>query len=176
MIKLKPHTGEHVSSFYSWLNDKEVVKYALSLFQRLQTRKLINNWYNKLLNSDDCNYGIFLDANDKFIGYAGKSKISIIINSGEYFIFIGEKEYWVKGTGTEVTINMLDLAFKQLILNRVMQTVSELNIAGKKAYQRAGFVKEGIIREAFYRNNKYHDKVVISVLYTEWLDKRVQLK
>lgn len=102
------------------------------------------------------------------IGYAGLSGISTTNQSGEYFIFIGERAQWGKGVGTAVTKQILHLAFTSQHLNRVMLTVSEGNTGGLRAYTKAGFLVEGRLREAACRQGVFHDKIVMSVLKADW--------
>lgn len=103
------------------------------------------------------------------IGYAGICNISSSNKSGEYFIFIGDKSVWGKGIGSEVTKQILKIAFIEQGLNRLMLTVSEPNIGGVKAYQKAGFVSEGRYRQACFRDGKFHDKLIMSVLKEDYL-------
>ncbi|HEX8349535.1 MAG TPA: GNAT family protein [Hymenobacter sp.] len=102
------------------------------------------------------------------IGYAGLSGISATNHSGEYFIFIGEKALWGQRVGTAVTKQILRLGFTSHQLNRIMLTVSELNTGGLKAYNKAGFIVEGRLRQAACRQGVYHDKIVMSVLKAQW--------
>ncbi len=169
MIDLKSLIKENASLFYDWINDEDVIRYSLSLFQSINTKAEINNWFFDLLkNSKDLQLGIYLKSSNKLIGYTGICNISKSNNSGEYFIFIGDKEQWGKGISTEVTKKILRRGFEDLKLNRIMLTVSGPNIGGVKSYKRAGFKEEGILRDACFRDNKYHDKLVMSILKSEW--------
>ena len=104
----------------------------------------------------------------RLIGFAGITTISNINRSGEYYILIGEKDCWGQGYGTEVTKLVVAYGFASLNLNRIMLTVSAINNAGVKAYSNAGFVVEGVLREACYRDGHYHDKIVMAILRSEW--------
>lgn len=169
MIDLKPLSIENVQPFYKWINDEEVIKYSLSYFSRIETEEEINGWFVEMLNEkNSLNLGIYIKNSNDLIGYAGISKISETNRSGEYFIFIGNKNYWRKGIGLEVTRKFLEIGFVELNLNRIMLTVSEPNIGGIKAYERAGFRFEGRLRQSCFRNNEFHDKIVMSVLKHEW--------
>jgi len=169
MIKLKPLSKSNISPFYKWLNDKEVIEYSLSLFQRINTEKEIENWFFELLkNNKDLMLGIFLESTNKLIGYAGICDISKANRSGEYYVFIGDKKSWNKGVGTEVTKKILKIGYEDYNLNRIMLTVSEPNIGGIKAYEKSGFRIEGRLREAVCRNDIFHDKIVMSLLKSEW--------
>jgi len=177
MIKLRTLVKKDVSPFYKWINDEEVVKYSLSLFTKINTKKEINKWFSSLINDKNSNnLGIYLDATDELIGYTGFCNISKTNKSGEYFIFIGEKEAWGKGIGTKVTEKILKIGFIEHQLNRIMLTVSEPNIGGLKAYKKAGFKIEGRLREASFRDNKFHDKFIMSILKSEWKSRKITNK
>lgn len=173
LIKLRTLVKNDVSPFYKWINDKEVIKFSLSLFTKINTKKEIDKWFSSLINDKkNINLGIFLNATDELIGYAGFCNISKTNKSGEYFIFIGDKEAWGKGIGTKVTEEILKIGFIDHQLNRIMLTVSEPNIGGLKAYKKAGFIIEGQLREASFRNNEFHDKLVMSILKSEWKNRK----
>lgn len=169
MIELKPLSKEDVIPFYSWLNDDDVIKYSMSLFQRLNSPEQIEHWFSSLFEEKNTyNIGIYLKNTQQLIGYAGISGISTLNKSGEYFIFIGDKNQWGKGIGTIVTQKVIAYGFEVLNLNRIMLTVSQPNIGGVKAYERAGFKIEGVLREACYREGAFHDKIVMSILQSEY--------
>ncbi len=170
MIRLKILNKTNVPPFYKWINDYEVIKYSLPLFLTINTKSEINEWYTELIkNTKAINYGIFLNTTGKLLGYAGICDISEINKSGEYYIFIGEKEFWGRGIGTLVTKELLKIGFLNYSLNRIFLTVSEYNIGGIKAYEKVGFKHEGILRQACFRDNDYHDKIVMSILKSEWI-------
>lgn len=168
MVSLKPLSEKNVTSFYHWINDEQVVKYSLSIFSRLKSIDEINSWFNEMLyERDSINLGIYLDEKE-LIGYAGISNISEYNKSGEYFILIGDKAYWNRGIGTRVTKDVLSIGFRHYGLNRIMLTVLEPNKAGVKAYERSGFRHEGVLRQASFREGKFYDKIIMSILKSEW--------
>jgi len=80
------------------------------------------------------------------IGYCELSNISQSNNSAEYFILIGDGDYWCKGIATEVGKRVLDYGFSKLGLHRIWLTVSSLNAGAIKSYSKLGYKKEGVIR------------------------------
>ncbi len=169
MISLRTLLKSDVFPFYNWVNDSEVIKFSLSLFRKINTKEEIENWFSELLkNRKDIIQGIILESTNELIGYAGVCNISNSNKSGEYYIFIGEKKLWRKGIGTAVTEQILRIGFIEHKLNRIMLTVSEPNIGGLKAYEKSGFKVEGRLREASFRDNKFHDKFIMSILKSEW--------
>lgn len=57
--------------------------------------------------------------------------------------------------------------FKKLNLHRIFLTASSSNPGAIRAYEKAGFIHEGKMREAFFRNNEYSDKVFMGILKSE---------
>jgi len=173
MIKLKTLSKTDISPFHNWINDDVVIKYSLSLFRKISTKKEIENWYSELLkNEKDITLGIFLELTNELIGYAGICDISETNKSGEYYIFIGEKKLWGKGIGTKVTEQILKIGFIDYKLNRIMLTVLEPNIGGLKAYEKSGFKIEGRLREVSFRDNEFYDKLIMSILKSEWKERK----
>lgn len=170
MIELRALSKLHVSPFYDWLNDEDSIRYSLSAFKKINTQTEVDLWFETLLQDEkNFNLGIFLKENNQLVGYAGICNISEQNQSGEYFIFIGDKSVWGKGIGSQVSKQLIEIAFQDKKLNRLMLTVSELNIGGVKAYQKAGFKTEGRLRQSCFRDGKFHDKLIMSVLKEEYL-------
>lgn len=168
-VKLVPLSEDHCVSFLEWISDKTVVKYSLSLFQKDRDIRWVKGYIRKInTTSTSFNRTIINIVDQKPIGYCGLSNISKTNNSAEYFILIGKKSNWNKGFGTEAGMEILREAFLQMSLNRVWLTVSEYNIGAIKSYEKMGFSKEGKMRQACFRDGKYHDKIVMSILREEW--------
>lgn len=155
--------------FYKWSRDREVTLYSLSSYAYPQSKSDIEKWLLSInSNAKNVVFGICNKDNDQLIGYAGLSSISTVNRSGEYFILIGEKDCWGKGVGTSITKVITDYAIRTLGLHRVELTASVLNQGAIKAYANAGYQHEGVMRQSSFRNGEFIDKVLMSVLSTEW--------
>lgn len=169
-IKLRDLQSFDKKYFFSWIKDKEVIRYSLSKFQKMKSNDEISNWFDELLlDKSSYNQAIVDNCNAKLIGYTGIVQISEIDLSGEYFIFIGDKSYHGKGIGTFVKKEIVKYGFENLGLNRIMLTASEKNIGALKAYTKANFKTEGIMRQGFYRDGNFHDKIIMGILKEEWI-------
>lgn len=169
MIHLLPLRPDQAPYFHRWLSDPEVIAYSLSVFQELTTLKQVANWLTLTIEDrKSMTLGIYLTETSELIGYAGIANISRVNQAGEYFILLGEKRYWGRGIGTAVTRQVVTRGFQELGLNRIMLTVSVPNEGGVRAYLRAGFQVEGQLRQACYRHQAFHDKLVMSVLKADW--------
>lgn len=169
MIQLLPLRPDQAPYFHRWLSDPEVITYSLSAFQELTTLAHVADWLTRTLQDQkSLTLGIYLAETQELIGYTGIAGISRVNQAGEYFILLGEKRYWSRGIGTAVTKQVVTRGFQELGLNRIMLTVSVPNEGGVKAYLRAGFQVEGRLRQACYRHQAFHDKLVMSVLKADW--------
>jgi RimJ/RimL family protein N-acetyltransferase len=102
------------------------------------------------------------------IGSTGFHGLNWIVRRGEWGIMIGEPEYWNRRYGREVARRMLQYAFEELNLNRVELRVNTANLGGVKAYEAAGFIREGTLRQAAWVDGRHEDILVMSVLREEW--------
>ena len=98
------------------------------------------------------------------IGYCGLSNLSQQNRSAEYFILIGDQNYWNRGIGTCAGQIVLEYGFSKLGLHRIWLTVSEVNHGAIKSYESLGFTEEGRMKDACFRDDEFHDKIVMSIL------------
>ena len=73
-----------------------------------------------------------------------------------------------KGYGTETAQLMLGYAFTALSLHNVKLTVHEYNLAGIRAYTKAGFKQYGRRREKILMGGRHWDEIHMECLATEW--------
>ena len=83
-------------------------------------------------------------------------------------IFIGNKDYWGHGYGSDAVRLMLEYGFGQLNLHRVYLYVFAYNKRAIRAYEKCGLKHEGALREAGYKNGRYFDILVMGILENEW--------
>lgn len=73
-----------------------------------------------------------------------------------------------KGYGTRALQAILEYCFNQLGMHRCWLCVLEDNKIARKLYKNMGFKEEGKYREAIWRNGKWHDYIVMSILEEEY--------
>jgi RimJ/RimL family protein N-acetyltransferase len=81
---------------------------------------------------------------------------------------IGDKTYWNRGYGTEAVRLVAKHGFNTLNLNRIFLHVFENNPRAIRAYEKAGFSHEGRKRQAEFKDGKYIDVLVMSMLRNEF--------
>lgn len=72
-----------------------------------------------------------------------------------------------RGIGPAAMTLLFDYVFEHLPINRVGLEVYAFNTRAIAAYERLGFVREGVLRETLLWDGRYHDAIVMSILETE---------
>ncbi len=72
-----------------------------------------------------------------------------------------------RGVGTEATQLIVDYVFDEIDdppVNRISLEVYDYNPRGLAVYEKVGFLPEGVLREALFWNEEFHDAITMSVL------------
>jgi len=165
---LSPINVSDAEKFTQWLNDLELTS-NLSIYNNVfnvETEKVL---LEKL--SKEHNYSIIDITSNELIGTCGFVEIDNLNQTAETGIFIGNKNYWNKGYGTEALILLLDYGYKALNLHNVMLKVYSFNDRAIRSYEKIGFGIIGKRREALKRGNKTYDVIYMDLLYNEFYEK-----
>jgi len=121
-----------------------------------------------------CRWFITENANGEAVGMAGLESINLLHGHAILPVFIAEP--WRRyGIGIRMACMMIDLAFRQLRLNRVVTIHRADNTASEELLNRLGFTKEGTSRQSWFSQGKYFDLMNVAVLVDEWNLARVRL-
>jgi len=170
---LSPIDENDAEKFTEWLNDLEVTV-NLQLYQRAINVESEKTFLSNL--SKDHNYSIIDIKTNRLIGNCGFFGIDNLNQTAEAGIFIGNKEYWNKGYGTEALMLLLDYGFKALNLYNIELRVYGFNDRAIRSYEKAGFKQIGTRRKALYRNMERHDIVFMDILADEFYEKYKEMK
>ena len=164
-ISLRPLEREDLSLKVKWINDPEVHRFLNYEIPLCVART--EKWFEKaLVNSTRRDFIVEVDS--KAVGTIGLLGISLIHKTAEFYIAIGEKDYWGKGIGKEATSLLIDWAFINLNLHRIWGTYLSENQAMLKMTQKLGFSYEGRARKARFVAGKYVDVDYIGLLREEF--------
>ena len=77
-----------------------------------------------------------------------------------------------KGYAFEAVSALIDYLFKSYTLNRIECSTGVENAPSLRLAERCGFVREGVLRGQVFVSGKYIDSAVLSILRSEWEDRR----
>lgn len=169
-IRLRAIERADLPFFVEWLNDPEV-RHGLKLYLPLSMAEE-EEWFEKMLQRPAVERPLAIEVPGgdtwQLIGNCGLFNVDWKNSSAELGIFIGRKDLWNQGYGSEVVHLLCRHAFDTLNLHRLYLHVYDYNLRAIRAYEKCGFVKEGRLREAHYQDGKYHDVWILSILRSEW--------
>jgi RimJ/RimL family protein N-acetyltransferase len=118
----------------------------------------------------DTHYTFFIHAlaDDKVIGFVGLWIEAWNSREAWVGIGLGEREYRGKGYGTEAMRVALRYAFTELNLERVSLITFAYNTRALRSYEKAGFRREGVVRQSVLRDGQRYDDVYMGILRAEW--------
>jgi RimJ/RimL family protein N-acetyltransferase len=121
--------------------------------------------------SNEHNYSIVDINTDELLGNCGVMELDNLNQTCEVGIFIGNKNYWGKGYGTEALFLLLNYLFTALNMHNIKLRVYSFNKRAIKSYEKIGFKTIGKIREALLRGKTRHDIILMDILHDEFFEK-----
>ncbi len=168
-VALGPLRRDLTPTYQRWINDFTALRTLGSVVPRPTTFEQEVSWYESVAKGDgQAAFTVYDRDSLTPIGNTNLHAIDYRNRTAEFGILIGEREARGKGYGTETTRLMLDYAFTALGLHNVMLLVAEYNLAGRRAYERAGFREFARRREAWLMGGKLWDIVYMECLATEF--------
>jgi RimJ/RimL family protein N-acetyltransferase len=165
---LSPIDPNDAEKFTEWLNDLELT-INLTLYNSIINAENERIFLNDL--AKEHNYSIIDLETNELIGNCGFVDMDNVNQTAEVGIFIGNKNYWNKGYGSEALSLLMDYGFKALNLHNILIRVYDYNKRAKKSYEKIGFKQIGIRRESLYRNLEKHNIIYMDILPNEFYEK-----
>jgi diamine N-acetyltransferase len=175
-VRLRAIDKPDLPAYVKWLNDPEV-RQGLSIIMPLsQTDE--EEWFESMQKRSPYERPMAIEIQPDpqkdtwvFVGNGGLFGFDWFSRVAEIGLHIGEKKYWDQGFGTRVMQLFLKHGFETLNLNRIWLRVFETNQRAIRTYQKAGLTIEGKYRQGIFREGKYLDVIIMSVLQAEWTGK-----
>jgi RimJ/RimL family protein N-acetyltransferase len=168
-ISMRRPEPRDLDALLRFKNDPEVAA-LLGGFHTGLARADLDDWLARRRGrSDELVFTIASLADDACLGHVGLYQIDARVRTAEFAIMLGDKSIWGRGIGKAATRWMVEYGFRWLNLNRVHLSVLANNPRAQHVYASLGFVVEGTLREAQYKDGRYLDLVCMSVLRREWM-------
>lgn len=152
-----------------WRNEPDLINQLGATF-RFIDQEVDVNWFNQYLatRSNNIRLAICDKETKKIIGAVYLLGIDWINKSGELAIWIGNKAEQGKRIGEFATRGILHHAFADLNLHRIHLTVLTKNERAMRLYKKVGFIEEGCLRQAVFKNGEYTDLIQMAILSNEY--------
>lgn len=145
---------------FNWINDRNLVLF--NSHYRPVSYQSHKDWFSSIQNKEDLIiFGIRLIEANKLIGTCQLRFINFIDRNAELQIRIGDNECLGKGFGTEAVKLLVEFGFKDLNLNKIYLYVFNNNQRAINSYKKAGFSKEGILKDHSHIDGNYIDVLIM---------------
>lgn len=144
-VRLVPLGPQHLQATLAWVNDPEMMR----LLGRSApvTPAEHRQWFETLASRSDCRYfAVETTDTDVHIGNIWLWDIDRRHRRAEVRILFGNGTGRDRGLGSEAIGRLAGLVFGTMDLHRLCAYVMTLNPRAKRAFEKAGFTGEGLLR------------------------------
>lgn len=172
-IFLREVRAEDVNAqYYGWLNDPEVNRFLETRFIPQSFENILD--YVKRMDgkADEPFFAICLTDTGMHIGNIKIGPINWYHRHADVSLFIGEKSLWGKGVGAEAISLVVDFSFRTLNLNKLKAGAEITNVGSIRAFEKCGFVREGLLRGHVLRDGREEDVVLLGKRAVDYWERK----
>ncbi|UOQ49767.1 GNAT family N-acetyltransferase [Gracilibacillus caseinilyticus] len=172
MIKLRFFERSDFQQLINWIETPEfLLQWGGPNFSFPLTEQQLEN-YLKDANTDNSPvlvYSVIEEETGYIIGHISLGNIDKNNKSARIGkVLVGDKNVRGKGIGLRMMKEILKVAFDELNLHRVSLGVFDFNASAIACYEKAGFLKEGLLRDSRKIGDGYWSLWEMSILENEW--------
>ncbi len=166
---LKAYTDKEIMKARNFVNESSIARMLIEEIPFPLTEEDELNFFknNSAFNTKEYHFAIFT-LHDEYIGGCSIFNISSKNRRAKIGIFIGDENYQNKGYGTDVIKTILKFSFNELNLNKISLDTFSFNTRARKVYERLGFKVDGILRDDIFRDGRYYDTIIMSIVEREY--------
>lgn len=162
-IYLRPLSVDDVNERYlGWLRDQQVKAFLEVDGNDLTLDDIRDYIEDGPSNGSYFMYAICLNESDLHIGNVKVGPINTAHLIADLPVVIGDKDFWGKGIAVEAIALGNQIAFEKHGIRKLHGQIYRSNIGSIKAYCRAGWIIEGVIRGRYLVDGAPMDQVLVS--------------
>ncbi len=164
LVFLRPRVDDDLALFARWHGNPDV-RHWLHMSEMPNQTLEVERQRWQIARNDPTRVSFVIETLDGVpIGNIVLIGIDVAHRRAELGIAIGEKGDWGRGYGTDAIRVILRFAFEVLNLRRVELITDIDNERGIRAYEKCGFVREGVLRAKRLRYGEPLDMLIMAVL------------
>ena len=167
-IFLRALHQDDINGGYSvWLNDPEITAFNSHGRFPMTMDKLLSYVNYTSSSKSDLILAVVDKESDKHIGNISLQNINWVDRNAEIAFLLGDKDFWSKGIMQDAGNLLINHGFKILNLHRIYCGTSSENLGMQKLAEKLKMKKEGLRKEAIFKQGQYFDIVEYGILSTE---------
>ena len=169
MYKLRELEKKDIPEINRWRSDPDLISLLGAPFRFINS-EVDEKWYADYMSSRSTQVrcAVTTDTSDDILGLVSLLSVNALQQSAELNIMIGNLENRGKGLGTFAIKAICYHGFFNLNLHRIEVTALASNLPAQRVYEKIGFVREGVKRQARYKDGAFVDAYMYSLLKDEF--------
>ena len=168
--RIRPMAANELARVYGWINDPDVQPFWGGSDHHGSLDEYVSHWEPHYFNGSQPDRGrcFTIETDDRPIGMIVYNRVDTSSRSTEIDIVIGEPGYRDRGYGTDALRAFISFLFETVGLHRVWLATYDYNARARRAYEKLGFVKEGVMRQSDCVDGRWLDSVIYGILEDEF--------
>lgn len=176
-VRLEPIAESDIPENVRGANDPDVRHYARAWFPvtiEARNRQRVEN-LEIGQKSDSIVFVIKLPDEVRPVGVVSLNSISWVDRNCWLGLAIGDKAKWGMNIAVEAGSLVLDYAFGELGLHKVITGIFQPNARSQRAAAKVGFVLRGIRKEHIFVDGKFVDAFTFELMRDDWIKNRAKV-
>lgn len=140
MTNLRLLNENDIPRILEWMKDPEIFQYFRFDPQKI-TEYSVRSFVLNSCQESERHYAI-VNKSDQYLGTISLKNIDHVSHTAEYAIVLIKNAHG-QGIAKKATLEILDIAFNTLMINRIYLNVFSDNTQARKFYENYGFIYEG---------------------------------
>jgi len=166
MIQFREITYDDLEMIRSWRTSHEITQHMYTDPNPSKEDQI--QWYESLSSNKSVIYKVVC-YKDVPIGMVYLTNIDYNAKHCEWGIYIGDLKYQSRGAGAMATYKLINYAFYELGMNKMMSMVLTTNVGSIKLTESFGFNRNGYYKDHCYKNGKFIDMIGFEMLKQDWV-------
>lgn len=132
------------------------------------SKEEVLSFFARCVAEDDRYLFLLIAPDGRIVGESVLNEIDLSLRCANFRMAIFHPAERGRGLGTWVVEATRDFAFEALKLHRLSLDVFSFNPRAEHVYVKAGFQREGVLRDAVFDGRRYADAVLLSILEDDW--------
>lgn len=167
-VVLRGFRRDDLEDYRRWIDNPAVTHYMEMGWKPYADFDLDKTWVEATQSPDTVCMVIVDKETGRAVGTTGLYLINWPCRRAQFRILIGEPDVFDKGIGTSATRLIVRYGFERLNLETIYLGANEENKRAIRAYEKAGFIHDGVHRNFIYNNGRYYNAVMMSILRSDY--------
>lgn len=169
-VWLRAFERDDLDAYWQCVNDAEVALWAG--YGPPSSRDQVTRWYENTVLEQTKRGALFFAisplGSEDYLGTIWIWNLDGRVGDAELSVYLGDPARWGKGIGVEAVNAAVDTAFGFSDIYRIWLYTDSSNPRSARAFEKAGFRREGVLRENAMRRGRREDSILMAILRSDW--------